>query len=124
MFLIILALHVLICVGLIVVVLLQSGRGAGLASVFGGSGGGQSVFGGRGAAPFLVKATTVLAISFGLTSLTLAILSGTRKAPTSAIQKELGKERRAPSPPAAQPGTQGSEGNIPFPSEEKAGGGK
>ena len=64
-------LHVLVSCGLIVSVLLQSSKGGGLAGTFGGSGITGGVFGGRGAAPFLTKATTVLAILFMLTSLSL-----------------------------------------------------
>lgn len=65
--------HVLICVGLIIVVLLQTGRGTGLASVFGG-GGGQALFGGKGFGGVLAKATGVLAVLFMLTSITLTLL--------------------------------------------------
>ncbi|MFC1539455.1 preprotein translocase subunit SecG [Candidatus Latescibacterota bacterium] len=64
-------LHVLVSIGLIVAVLLQSSKGGGLAGTFGGSGVTGGIFGGRGAAPFLTKATTVLAIMFMLTSLSL-----------------------------------------------------
>jgi len=67
------AFHVLICVGLIIVVLLQTGRGTGLASVFGG-GGGQALFGGKGFGGVLAKATGVLAVLFMLTSITLTLL--------------------------------------------------
>jgi len=64
-------LHVFVSFGLIVAVLLQSSKGGGLAGTFGGSGITGGVFGGRGAAPFLAKTTTVLAILFMLTSLSL-----------------------------------------------------
>ena len=70
-----LGLHVLICAALIVVVLLQSGKGGGLAGAFGGSGGVGAVFGGQSAATFLTKATRYLAIVFMVSSLTLAMLS-------------------------------------------------
>ena len=63
--------HVLVSIGLIFAVLLQSSKGGGLAGTFGGSGITGGIFGGRGAAPFLTKATTVLAILFMLTSLSL-----------------------------------------------------
>ena len=63
--------HVLVCFALILVVLLQSGRAADLAGAFGGAGS-QTAFGPRGAATFLSKATTILAIIFMLTSLGLA----------------------------------------------------
>jgi len=63
--------HVVISIALVVSVLLQSSKGGGLAGTFGGSGISGGVFGGRGAAPFLTKATTVCAILFMLTSLSL-----------------------------------------------------
>ena len=69
--------HVIVCVALVVVVLMQSSKGEGLAgSAFGGGGGvGQAVFGGRGAASFLSKATTVLAIVFMVNCGVLAFMS-------------------------------------------------
>jgi preprotein translocase subunit SecG len=66
-------LHVLICIGLIIVVLLQTGKGAGMASVFGGGGGGALV-GGKGFGGILAKATAALAIAFMLTSITLSLM--------------------------------------------------
>ena len=65
MYTILLFIYVVTCVGLIVSVLLQSAKGEGLAGAFGGGGGvSGAVFGGRGAASFLSRATTVLAIMF------------------------------------------------------------
>jgi len=69
-----LALHILICLSLVIVVLLQSGKGGGLAGgAFGGTA--QTVFGGRGATDFMTRATMVLGGAFFLTSLALALLS-------------------------------------------------
>ncbi len=77
------AIHVIICIGLIIVVLLQTGRGAGMASVFGGGGEG-SLIGGRGFGTVLAKATTVLAIAFMITSIILTIApKGRGKAPAT-----------------------------------------
>ncbi len=73
MFAVILVVHIVVCSGLIVVVLLQSGKGGGLAGAFGGAGGVGAVFGGQAAATFLTKATRYLAIGFMLTSLSLAV---------------------------------------------------
>ena len=67
-------LHVLICIGLMIVVLLQTGRGTGMASVFGGGGGGGSLMGGKGFGGMLAKATAGLAIAFMLTSITLSLM--------------------------------------------------
>src|SRR5271166_3049894 len=66
--------HVIVCLFLVVVVLLQSGKAADLAGAFGGMGS-QTVFGPRGSATVLSKATTIAAALFMLTSLTLSILA-------------------------------------------------
>ena len=66
--------HVLVCLFLIVVVLLQSGKAADLAGAFGGMGS-QTAFGPRGSATLLSKATTISAILFMVTSLSLSILA-------------------------------------------------
>jgi preprotein translocase subunit SecG len=71
------ALHVIVCVILVLVVLLQSGRGADLAGAFGG-GATQTAFGSRGPASFLSKMTTIAAIVFMMTSLSLALMSSAR----------------------------------------------
>ena len=67
-------LHVLVCFFLIAVVLLQRGRGAEIGAVFGG-GASSTVFGSRGAGNFLTKLTTISAVIFMLTSLSLSYLS-------------------------------------------------
>ena len=66
--------HVLVCLFLIVVVLLQSGKAADLAGAFGGMGS-QTAFGPRGSATLLSKATTGSAILFMITSLSLSIMA-------------------------------------------------
>jgi preprotein translocase subunit SecG len=114
-------LHVLICIGLIMVVLMQSAKGEGLAGAFGGSGVTGAVFGGRGAATFLSKATTILAIAFFVSCLVLSFLSpgsgGTRQE-SSAIQREA--ERRAgegSAPATSIPGT-APQGQSETPAEQ------
>ena len=67
------AVHYIVCIFLIIVVLLQSGKAADLAGAFGGMGS-QTVFGPRGSATVLSKATTIAAIIFMLTSLTLSVI--------------------------------------------------
>ena len=84
MFAIWIVFHVIVCAGLVIVVLMQSSKGEGLAgSAFGGGGGGGlsgAVFVRRGAASFLSKATTILAIVFMFNCGALAYLSaGTRQ---------------------------------------------
>ena len=65
--------HVILCVLLILVVLLQAGKGAEVGAVFGGSN--QTIFGSRGAATFLSKVTAFCAVGFMVTSLTLVVLN-------------------------------------------------
>jgi preprotein translocase subunit SecG len=90
-----LILHIFICFLLIFVVLVQGGKGAELGAAFGG-GSSQTLFGGRGAATFLGKMTTVIAVAFMLTSLLLAIASVRR---TSIIEKTMTPAERS-TPPA------------------------
>lgn len=66
-------LHVVICVLLVSVVLLQKSKGDGLSGAFGGGGALTASFGSRGAVSLLSKATTILAVLFMITSFILAI---------------------------------------------------
>jgi len=87
--------HVIVSIALVVVVLMQSSKGEGLAgTAFGGGGGGLSgaVFGGRGAASFLSKATTILAILFMLNSAALAFMSAGGR-----ITRQAGAQNQLPS---------------------------
>lgn len=74
MFQIILALHLVIAFVLIVLVLLQQGKGADAGANFGGGGTSQSVFGSGGGNTFMLRLTSVVAAVFFITSLTLAYL--------------------------------------------------
>lgn len=69
-----LIIHVLACIAMITIVLLQTGKGADMGAAFGG-GSSQTLFGSTGASTFLTKATTGAAIVFMLTSLGLAYMS-------------------------------------------------
>jgi len=73
--------HVIVSIGLILVVLLQTGKGAEVGAVFGGSS--ATIFGSSGAGNFLTRLTTGMAIVFMITSLTLGYFAG--KKPTSTI---------------------------------------
>jgi preprotein translocase subunit SecG len=70
----IIIIHLIVCFALIAIVLLQTGKGADMGAVFGGAGN-QTLFGNTGATSFLGKATTVAAVVFMLTSLSLAYIS-------------------------------------------------
>lgn len=67
--------YVVICVALIISVLLQSAKGEGLAGAFGGGGISGAVFGGRGAASFLSRSTSVLAVLFMSLAIVLSFMS-------------------------------------------------
>ena len=69
--------HIIVCIFLVLVVLLQSGKGADLAGAFGG-GATQTAFGSRGPASFLTRMTTVVAIIFMVTSISLSMMGGRR----------------------------------------------
>lgn len=105
--------HVGVCIFLVVSILLQSSKGGGLAGMFGGGGGGMgNVFGGRGAASFLAKVTMWLGIGFGVTSVSIALLSlRTRSQPRSLIQQVMEQEQDS-SPATMLPTVPGAEQPI------------
>lgn len=105
----ILIVHVIVSVLLILIVLLQIGKGASLSNLFGGGTGGEAVFTSAGGDVFLKKFTVVLAIIFFLTSLSLTIISSRgpirsildKTAPVRPIPKEkesvdVGEEEQVP----------------------------
>lgn len=83
----IIVLHVIVCLALICIVLLQHGKGAGIGAAFGGSS--QTVFGSTGAAPFLAKLTAAAAILFMCTSLALTFFTKQKEA---SIMQEVGRK--------------------------------
>src|SRR5579864_1602343 len=87
--------HVIVCLFLVVVVLLQSGKAADLAGAFGGMGS-QTVFGPRGSATVLSRATTIAAGVFMVTSLVLSIMA-TRQGAGPAGSSVLDKVKPAAS---------------------------
>jgi preprotein translocase subunit SecG len=80
MIIVITIIHVIVCVGLILVVLLQTGKGAEVGAVFGGSS--STIFGSSGAGNFLSRLTTGMAIVFMITSLTLGYFAGRKPSAT------------------------------------------
>ncbi len=77
---VLIVLHIMVCLVLILVVLLQRGKGSDIGAALGG-GGSNTIFGGRGAGNFLTKLTTGSAIVFMLTSLSLAYMGNEATAP-------------------------------------------
>jgi preprotein translocase subunit SecG len=90
--------HVLVCLIMIGVILLQAGKGAEVGAAFGGSS--QTIFGSRGATTFLSKLTIGAASLFMLTSLSLSILSNQRSVAPSIVDS-LPPEATAPAPTSA-----------------------
>jgi len=76
MIIILTIIHILVCVFLVSIVLLQHGKGADIGATFGG--GGQSLFGTEGPVPILNKITTAAAVIFMVTSIFLAYISAHR----------------------------------------------
>ncbi|PIE35475.1 preprotein translocase subunit SecG [candidate division KSB3 bacterium] len=99
--------HVIMCLALIAIVLLQTGKGASMGAAFGG--GSNTIFGGAGPASFLNKITTVAAIVFMLTSFTLAILSS-QGVSSSKVLDAAPIEQTQPASETATPATGEKEG--------------
>jgi preprotein translocase subunit SecG len=127
MFTAVVILHIVACLFLIFVILIQSSKGAEMGAAFGGSN--QTLFGSRGAATFLSKVTTAAAIVFMLTSLSLAIFSIHRGSVMSSVDVPKKSERplAGPSsgpltdqPVAPQPAAPGQgDAQTPAPAAEK-----
>ena len=91
--------HVAACLFLIVVVLLQTGKGADMGAVFGG--GSQTLFGSGGAGNLLTKLTTGTAVAFMITSLILSY--GQNRAPTSTLLDRIPEQTAPADLPTAKP---------------------
>jgi preprotein translocase subunit SecG len=117
LFNIVIALHLIACVLLVIAVLMQSSKGGALSAAFGGGGG--AMFGGRETATFLSKATTVLAVVFFLTSLSLALLSSGRsvKGAESALKKAAGRGQYGTVVPEEQKNVDEILGKVPEPAQ-------
>lgn len=117
MSLVVLIIHVVACLALILVVLLQAGKGASIGAAFGGAS--QTVFGSSGATPFLAKLTTVVAILFMLTSLGLAIFANQGGMP-SVMQEVAPPAQTAPAPAAPDKPAAPAEQTAPAAPADKA----
>ena len=98
-------LHVIVSVGLILVVLLQTGKGAEIGAVFGGSS--STIFGSSGAGNFLTRLTTGMAVVFMITSLALGYFAGRKPSAT------IFDSRTPAATPAAQPVVPAQPQNAP-----------
>ena len=110
-------LHIIVCFALIIVVLLQSGKGAEMGASFGASGS-QSVFGAGGGNTFMSKVTTSAAIIFMLTSLSLAFVSG--KGGGSSIMAGKAAPKAKPAPMGGMPLQQAPGAPAGAPAEKSA----
>jgi preprotein translocase subunit SecG len=107
--------HVIVCLFLIIVVLLQSGKAADLAGAFGGMGS-QTAFGPRGSATLLSKATTISAILFMVTSLSLSIVASRNAGLGTSVLESAPKSAPAKSvPPPTIPGQQPANTGVTVP---------
>ncbi len=100
---VIIVIHIVVCFALILIVLLQTGKGAEMGAAFGGAS--QTIFGSSGPAGFLGKLTAGAAIVFMLTSLSLAYFSSHRTGKT--IFEKTPAPATAPIPEAALPPEEG-----------------
>ncbi len=102
----ILVVHIFVCIGLIIAVLLQAGKGADIGAVFGGAGS-QALFGSAGPRDFINKATIYMVVVFMLTSLTLGYFSFDRpnKSIMSSTPAATQAAPAAPTGQAASPAT-------------------
>lgn len=110
MSILIVIIHVLVCLALIGIVLLQAGKGADIGAAF-GSGSSQTMFGTRGAATFLQKATVTAAVTFMVTSLVLTFISNRSK--TSSVMKQSVPAAPAAPSPAGAPVAPATPGALP-----------
>ena len=112
MFVLIVTLHIIVALALILIVLLQVGKGQSIGAAFGGAGSSQTFFGSRGPATFLSRMTTVAAALFMLTSLGLAYYSSSARQGSS-ITNQAPLEESAPAPmQPTEPAASGEQGDA------------
>ncbi len=97
----VIAIHIVICIALIIVILLQQGKGAEIGAVFGGSS--QTVFGASGAGNMLTKTTWAMAAVFFATSIFLAYASTRRFTGSIFGSGRMAHRMSAPAGPVAPP---------------------
>ena len=92
------AVHIVVCLFIIIVVLLQSGQSGDISAAFGGQGS-QTAFGPRGAASALSKATTWSAVLFMVTSITLAVYASKHTTASGSVLQGIKSQPAKTSPP-------------------------
>ncbi|MDF1614181.1 preprotein translocase subunit SecG [Desulfurivibrio dismutans] len=124
MYTVLIVFHILVCLFLVTIVLLQHGKGASIGASFGGSS--QTVFGTEGPLPMMNKITTMAAVVFMITSISLAYISS--RAGDGSVMERV---RTTPAPieealpesdePVTIPLPGASDGEVPrtFPGEEQ-----
>lgn len=93
-------LHVLVAIALVLIVLLQTGRGSEIGAAF-GSGASQTLFGSSGTSGFMTRLTTIVVIVFMLTSVVLALMYSSGRMSSSVRPQSAPVEQSAPVVPAA-----------------------
>jgi len=106
LFSLVLTIHILVAIVIIVLVLMQHGKGADMGAAF-GSGASGSLFGATGSANFLSRATGILAAVFFVTSLTLAYIGSNKPKTTGSLMQEP-----VQSHPVSQPASAGAESPV------------
>ena len=107
LFYVAISVYVLVCLTLVMVVLLQQGKGGGMANAFGGGGSSQAAFGARSGATVLSRATTICAVLFVVGALVLGIMG--QRGPGSVLGGRTGPvpaSTQRPTPPAPAKPTQ------------------
>ena len=105
--------HVVVCLFLVVIVLLQHGKGADVGATFGGSS--ESLFGTEGPIPLMNKITTSAAIIFMVTSISLAYLSANKS--TGSVMSDVAPKAAPDSGPVTVPMPSAPEQSAPQPAE-------
>jgi preprotein translocase subunit SecG len=82
--------HLIVAIALILIVLLQTGRGSEIGAAFGG-GSSQTLFGSSGSSQFMTKLTTAAVVIFMLTSLSLAYFYGHRESSVKKVPVQSGE---------------------------------
>jgi preprotein translocase subunit SecG len=118
---IILIVHIIVCIALVLIILLQSGKGADIGAAFGG-GSSQTVFGSTGATSFLGRITIGAAVLFMCTSIILTYISGKGAQP---VESSVMSGKTAPvaplvPPTEAQPGESAPPAGVPAPAQAPA----